>query len=94
MKREGSSEAVWTPRAWCKSWVEGHIFTQGRKLIISQCLRQPLRVGMAVLAVHMHRNACHSINDRLSQRSKRGCFFHLKNNFLIVMMVHNDTVLS
>lgn len=75
VKREGSSETAWTARAWCKSWVEGHIFTQGKKLTTSQGLRQPLRMSMAVLTVRMYRNACHSVNDRLPQRSRKGLLF-------------------
>lgn len=92
--REGGSETVGTPCAWCKSGVEGtHLHTEMKSTKL-QCLRKPLGIGTVILAVCMSRNACHSISDRLPQRSKRGCFFHLKNNFLIVMMVHNDTVLS
>lgn len=92
--REGGSKTVGTPRAWCKSRVEGtHLHTE-MKSIKLQCFRKPLRLGRVVLAKSVSRNARHSISDRLPQRSKRGCFFYLKNNFLIVMMVHNDAVLS
>lgn len=55
---------VWAPCVWCKSCVEGHIFMQ-RKNLILQWLRQPLRAGIAVYAVHMHRNAHDSINNRI-----------------------------
>lgn len=57
-------------------------------------LRQPLAAGTADFAVQMHINACCCIINKLPWWSKRGCFSHLKNNFFIVMMVHNDTVLS
>lgn len=40
MTREGGSETVGTPRAWCKSGVEGtHLHTE-MKSIKLQCLRK------------------------------------------------------
>lgn len=73
-RREGSSETARTPRTRSKSWVEGHIFSQGGRLILRQRLRQPLGAGTAVLAVHGHRNACQSINET-STEAQKGLLF-------------------